>query len=416
MVFMAGIAVFGPVFIKTIWQCRPMEKGPGRSRIEAVCHMAGLRYADILIWDLFAGSMITAGVMGLVGKFRYILVTPALLGSLNDEELAAVILHEIGHVKHWHMLYYLVFFAGFIACNAVLYDPLMLLVLAGATYFPEPVFSGIDISQVHSVLMGAILICFFIVYFRFVFGFFMRNFERQADLYLFRFFPNAFPLIRTFYKIGAISRQDMERPNWHHFSIGQRIRFLEKCQENSALIAHHHRRVRRMIGVAVIGLISVVGFGYHLSYGQFKPGIDNFVTGRLVLEQLKMDPENADLHVVAGDFHYASQNFIQAIAAYESAIGINSNHVHALNNLAWLLATCPVTEIQDPGRALNLAGRAVGLAPQSPFVQDTYAEALFANHRVAEAVSAARKALELARDRQNYYQNQVRRFQRHLER
>jgi hypothetical protein len=49
-------------------------------------------------------------------------------------------------------------------------------------------------------------------------------------------------------------------------------------------------------------------------------------------------------------------------------------------------------------------------------VQDTYAEALFANHRVAEAVSAARKALELARDRQNYYQNQVRRFQRHLER
>lgn len=109
MVFMAGIAVFGPVFIKTIWQCRPMEKGPGRSRIEAVCHMAGLRYADILIWDLFAGSMITAGVMGLVGKFRYILVTPALLGSLDDEELAAVILHEIGHVKHRHMLFYLVF-------------------------------------------------------------------------------------------------------------------------------------------------------------------------------------------------------------------------------------------------------------------------------------------------------------------
>jgi Zn-dependent protease with chaperone function len=416
MVFMAGIAVFGPVFIKTMWQCRPMEKGPGRSRIEAVCHMAGLRYADILIWDLFAGSMITAGVMGLVGKFRYILVTPALLGSLDDDELAAVILHEIGHVKHRHMLYYLVFFIGFIACNAVLYDPLMLLVLAGATFLPQAVFSGIDLSQVHSVLMGAILICLFIVYFRFVFGFFMRNFERQADLYLYRFFPDALPLIRTFYKIGAISRQDMERPNWHHFSIGQRIRFLEKCQENSALIAQHHRRVRRMIGVAVIGLISVVGFGYHLSYGQFKPGFDNFVTGRLVIEQLKMDPENADLHVVAGDFHYTSQNFIQAITAYESAIHINSDHVHALNNLAWLLATCPVTEIQNPGRALNLAGRAVALAPQSPFVLDTYAEALFANHRAAEAVSVARKALELARDRQNYYQNQVRRFQRHIER
>ncbi len=414
VVFMTGIAVFGPVFIKTIWQCRPMAKGYARSRIEAVCHVAGLRYADILIWDMFAGTMITAGVMGLAGKFRYILVTPALLDSLNDEELAAVILHEIGHVKHRHMLYYLVFFAGFIACNAVWYDPLMFLVLAGTSFFPGIDFSGMDLSQMYSVMMGGILISIFIIYFRFVFGFFMRNFERQADLYLYRFFPDAFPLIRTFYKIAAISRQDMERPNWHHFSIGQRIRFLEKCQENSALIIGHHRRVRRMIAVAVIGLTSVFGFGYHLSYGQLKPGFDNFVTGRLVLEQLKIDPENADLHVVAGDVHYAAQDFTQAVSAYESAIGINPNHVHALNNLAWLLVTCPVTEIQDPGRALDLAGRAVALAPQLPFVQDTYAEALFANHRVAEAVSAAQKALDLARDRQEYYQNQILRFQEYL--
>ena len=90
------------------------------------------------------------------------------------------------------------------------------------------------------------------------------------------------------------------------------------------------------------------------------------------------------------------------------------DHVHALNNLVWLLATCPQTDLQDPERALTLAGRAVVLAPQSPFVLDTYAEALFLNHRIDEALAAAKKALELSRDRRDYYQDQVRRFQEYL--
>ncbi|MEX1302518.1 MAG: M48 family metalloprotease [Desulfotignum sp.] len=414
VLFMAGIAVFGPVFIKIIWQCRPLENGRARSRIEAVCRLAGLRYADILIWDLFAGTMMTAGVMGLVGRFRYILVTPALLRSLNDDELAAVILHETGHVHYRHMLWYLIFFAGFIACNIMWYEPLMLLVLAAVSLIPAAFFPEMMVSRVHPILMGAAFIGVFIVYFRFVFGFFMRNFERQADLYMYRFFPDAFPLIRTFYKIAAGSRQDMERPNWHHFSIGQRIRFLEKCQENKNLILRHHRRVRQMTAVALVGLVSVCVLGYHLTYGQFKPGFDNFIAGRLVFEQLELDPENADLQVAAGDFHYARHHYSTAIGFYETAVYLAPDHVHALNNLAWLLATCPQTDLQDPERALDLAGRAVALAPQSPFVLDTYAEALFINHRITEAVAAAEKALELSRERRDYYQDQVRRFQQYL--
>ncbi|MFN2437090.1 MAG: M48 family metalloprotease [Desulfotignum sp.] len=373
-----------------------------------------LRYADILVWDLFAGTMMTAGVMGLVGRFRYILVTPALLRSLDDEELAAVILHETGHVHHRHMLWYLIFFAGFIACNIMWYEPLMLLVLAAVSLIPVSLFPEMMASQVHSILMGAAFISVFIVYFRFVFGFFMRHFERQADLFLYRFFPDAFPLIRTFYKIAAGSRQDMERPNWHHFSIGQRIRFLEKCQENKALIKAYHRRVRQMTAVAVIGLAGVCVLGYHLTYGQFKPGFENFIATRLVFEQLKQNPENADLQVAAGDYHYARQNYSAAVGFYETAVYQTPDHVHALNNLAWLLATCPQIDLQDPGRALDLAGRAVVLEPQSPFVLDTYAEALFVNHRIAEAVAAAKKAFDLARDRRDYYQDQVRRFQKHL--
>ncbi len=183
----------------------------------------------------------------------------------------------------------------------------------------------------------------------------------------------------------------MERPNWHHFSIGQRIRFLENCQEDRTLIAGHHRRVRRMSAAAVAGLLGAAVLGYHLSYGQFKPEFENFITGRLVFEQLKQDPENADLQVAAGDYHYARKDYSAAADFYETAVYLSPDHVHALNNLAWLLATSPQAGQQDPERALDLAGQAVTLAPQAPFVLDTYAEALFANHRIKEAVAAARK-------------------------
>jgi Zn-dependent protease with chaperone function len=413
LVFLAGMAIFGPVFIKTLWKCRPMKKGVDRTRIEAVCAKAGMRYADILTWDLFGGSMITAGVMGLVGRFRYILVTPALVHSLAEDEMEAVMLHEIGHVRHYHMLFYLFFLGGFIACNFVLFEPMMLMVLIADPLYRGAAVLGLDKNQVHPVMMGGMLIGFFIVYFRFGFGFFMRNFERQADIYLYRFYPDATPLIRTFHKIAAISRQSMDRPNWHHFSIGQRIRFLELCQANPALVNRHHRRVRRMVIGAVIGLLAVFWLGYSINYGRLKPGFDTYIARQVVFQQLENNPENVDLQVLAADFHYSRQDYTKARDMYEAILRTDKDHVHALNNLAWLLTTCPDESMRDHEKALALAGRAAGLS-RAPFVLDTYAEALFANNRVEEALQAAQEALALAEDRHAYYREQVKRFEAHL--
>jgi Zn-dependent protease with chaperone function len=413
LVFLSGMAIVGPVFIKTIWKCRPMKKGVARTRIEAVCAKARMSYADILTWDLFGGSMITAGVMGLVGRFRYILVTPALVHSLADDEMEAVMLHEIGHVHHRHMLFYLFFLGGFIACNFVLFEPMMLMVLIADPLYRGISALGLDKNQAQPLMMGGALIGFFILYFRFGFGFFMRNFERQADIYLYRFYPDASPLIRTFHKIAAISRQAMDRPNWHHFSIGQRIRFLEHCQKNPALVNRHHRRVKRMIIGAVFVLLAVFWIGYSINYGRLKPGFDNYIARQVVFQQLENNPENAELQVLAADFHYSRQNYMKARQAYEAVLLTDKNHVHALNNLAWLLTTCPDESMRDHETALALAARAAGLS-QAPFVLDTYAEALFANNRVAEALQAARKALALAEDRHAYYREQVRRFEAHL--
>jgi Zn-dependent protease with chaperone function len=110
LIFLFGIAIIGPAMIQKFWRCKPLETGYYRSRIETLCKRGGLEYANILYWPIFGGRMITAGVMGVVKKFRYILVTSALLRLLAPEEIDTVIAHEIGHIKKKHLLFYLVFF------------------------------------------------------------------------------------------------------------------------------------------------------------------------------------------------------------------------------------------------------------------------------------------------------------------
>ncbi|MCP3944897.1 MAG: M48 family metalloprotease [Desulfobacteraceae bacterium] len=411
VIFLIIISIFGPVLIKKLWGCSPLESGVDRTRIETICKRAGLDYADILKWELFGGSMITAGVMGLVGRFRYLLITPALIHALEDDEMDAVILHEIGHVQRYHMLFYLFFFLGFIACNFVFFEPMILLLYIAQPLYQVFSFIGIDKGDVYPAFICLALVCLFVLYFRFVFGFFMRNFERQADIHVYDFQSDASPLISTFYKIASLSRQSIDKPNWHHFGIGERIRFLEQCREEPSLIARHHRRVKKIIMGYFLLVFALFCLGYSISYGRAKDGFEKYIAKEILFQQLEVGPENSDLYVFVGDYYYNDKVYDKAVAAYENVIRIDSKNIHALNNLAWLFATCPDEQFRDGARSLELASKAVSLKREA-FVLDTYAEALSVNKRNAEAIEVAKEALALAKDKRSYYREQVARFEK----
>jgi len=413
LVFLTVISIFGPVLIQRLWGCRPLEPGYAREKIEAVCNRAGLKYHNILKWELFGGTMITAGVMGIVARFRYILVTPALLSSLDDDEVEGVILHEIGHVRYHHMLFYLFFFAGFIACNFVFLDPLRLLLTVAQPLYRVFELVGVSRDTAYPLMICLGMIGSFLIYFRLIFGFFMRQFERQADLHIFNFYSSPSALVSTFYKIASLSRQSIDKPNWHHFSIGRRIRFLERCRENPELIKQHHARVRKAIlgyGLAVSVLFYL---GYSVSYGSLNKPFGQYIAGKILTQKLAVDPENSDLYVFVGDYYYDGNHYGRAMDAYENVLRIDPDNAHALNNLAWLLATCPKKEFRDPERSLVLAAKALAVKPES-HILDTYAEALFLNHRRAEALDMAKKALALATEKYEYYRDQVSRFEKAL--
>jgi Zn-dependent protease with chaperone function len=407
--FLFAVAVLGPVLIQKFWRCRPLESGDHRSRIEDLCDKAGMAYADILYWPIFGGKMITAGVMGLIRKFRYILVTRALLRMLEPGEIDAVIAHEIGHVKRKHLLFYLIFFVGYMFLSYVILDFIIFSLM-----YAKPVLwlintAGFNQTTVVSALFSIVIIIIFLIYFRFIFGFFMRNFERQADLFVYSLFDNARPLISTLEKIAVTSGQPADRPNWHHFSIKERIDYLKKCELNPNWIKRHDRKVKKGIAIYLAGLLSIGVVGYYLNVGVIGTQLNNQLIEKAILQELQKSPDNPDLYSLLGDLYYSMDDFEGVSYAYEKSLTLKPQNAQVLNNLAWLYATCEDHGYRNPERALKLIKQAAELE-RSPHILDTLAESYFANGMYAEALHTGEQALKLAKKNRSYYLEQLEKF------
>ncbi len=406
---MVAIALIGPLMIQKLWHCTPLASGADRQRIESLCRRAGMGYRDILSWPLFGGKMITAAVMGLVRRFRYILVTPALLDLLDPFEIDAVVAHEIGHIKRRHLVFFLLFFAGYLLIAYVAFDLIVYLML-----FVEPVWwlvrhGWVDQTAAVSTILSVMMIALFLVYFRFVFGYFMRNFERQADTYVYNLFDSGLPLITTLQKIAFTSGEPRNRPNWHHFSIGERIDYLQRCERDPGWIRRHDAKVRRSIAAYLAGLAFVGVVGYQLNLGTMGARMNNHLIEKVITRQLERQPANPSLYGLLGDFNYSRKLYAEAKSAWEASLALKPESPAVLNNLAWLFATCDEPSLRDPARALELAERAAALEP-SPYILDTLAESYHVNGRYAEAVEAARQALRLAKGDLTHYERQLQRF------
>ena len=105
------VLAISPVFVRLAWPTYSLPPGALRRRLERAAGRVGFRFTDILVWD--TGRMVVnACVTGILPRFRYVLLSDALLESLSPLESAAVFGHEIGHVAHRHFLYFALFFMG----------------------------------------------------------------------------------------------------------------------------------------------------------------------------------------------------------------------------------------------------------------------------------------------------------------
>ena len=410
LLFLFSAIITGPKIIQKLWNCKPVEAGEKRTLIENICKKAGVGYNNIVYWSIFNGTMITAGVMGVVKKFRYILVTRALLDNLDPFELEAVIAHEAGHIKKKHLLFYIIFIAGFMLVSFILSDFIIFLLYSNPVYF---ITDKLDITLESAAppLYITITIISFIIYFRYIFGYFMRNFERQADLYAFELLNSAKPLISTFYKIVHISGQPAEKPNWHHFSIKERITYLKKCESDRNLINQHNKKIRNITISYIIAIFIISSTGLYFNSSDLKTFANIKITENILQKERQKNPENPEIYKLLGDIYYFKKEFNKTITMYLTSLNLKPDNPEVLNNLAWLMSTCDDKKFIDPKKALYFAKQAAK-EKKAPHILDTLAECFYINNMLYEAWKAEALAVDLDKNKLSYYKKRLKKFEK----
>ena len=409
--FIFTLALVGPAIVQKVWRCKPLENGYFRLRIENLCKKADLEFNNILYWPLFGGRIITAGVMGIVKKTRYLLVTHAMLRFLSPEEIDAVIAHEIGHVKKNHLLFYLLFFGGYILLSYTTFDLIIFYILSSKPFYISISKLNINYDTASSITFTFFIILFFFGYFRYIFGYFMRNFERQADLMVFKFSNTAKPLISTFNKIASTISHEKDKPNWHHFSISERISYLAKCEIDKKWIERQNSKIKKSLALYITATILISSTAYYFGTTEVTMRFRENLFHMILIDEIKENPNNADLFSDIGSLYLRKNRYLKAINAYKKSLAINPDNPMVLNNLAWLYATCEKKNLQNPQKALELAKRAVQLE-RAHYILDTLAESFYVNGMYKNALDAGQDALDITTENHEYYKNQIEKFKK----
>ena len=243
---LALLVLILPLCILKLWRCQPIPEGPLRHLIADFCASQQFR-ANLYLWPLQEGQALTAGILGVLPCCRSLLFTPALVQNLGPEELKSVIAHEIGHIRHRHLFWNATLVCAF-TLTLTLIAPLSSQAIMDSALLPQFArFLPLAPETLAGACTALPLLALVLLYVRFVFGFFQRNFERQADCHVFAALGGAGPLINAFRTIERLTGGKREKRNWHHFSLDERVAFLQRCEQQPDLPAAQTRKIRHCL-------------------------------------------------------------------------------------------------------------------------------------------------------------------------
>jgi Zn-dependent protease with chaperone function len=238
-----------PLAVRTIWRTTPLPAGQLRDELEAVCAGRRLPVSEILVWHT-DGYTANAAVVGLLRWPRYVLLSDALLARLSAQETAAVLRHELAHVRRRHLLLRL----------AVLALPLAAW-LAVKSQWPQletPVNAWLSPGQSPGELLPALLVpaamlCYAVI----AVGSYSRLLEHEADLDACcddagDFQPTlADDFARALKRLtGRETESRLSR--WLHPATELRLQLLDDVAAEKISLARHRRPLRWIASVLAL--------------------------------------------------------------------------------------------------------------------------------------------------------------------
>jgi Zn-dependent protease with chaperone function len=175
-----------------------------------MCEAADVRIGGVYLLRYGELKVANALVCGLLPWFRRVYVTDRMLETFSPAEVRAVIGHELGHVKHGHLWWYL----GFALIGALALAPLSnrLAALLGNSHHLE-------------ILFGLMML-----YWSVAFSYFSRRFERQADRFAVALTGDRDAFARALEKLAEVNCMTKKWSRWdifqRHPDVAQRVQAL----------------------------------------------------------------------------------------------------------------------------------------------------------------------------------------------
>ena len=267
---MVGTLACFPWALRLVLGLKSLPAGPLRDRLLATANRLRFRFSNILLWNT-NGAVANAMVAGIFPQVRYVVLTDRLITDLTPDEVEAVFGHEVGHIKHHHMAFYLTF---------ILISLGTLSFLTTWLRIDEWFKSNEDMAIVPmiGILGGYIFV---------VFGFLSRRCERQADIFGCRTMSCAradctghgseeelaprgrglcaagiATFIEALEKVAHLNGISRSRPgwlqSWQHSTIAHRVEFLQRVQKDPLIEPRFQRTVRFVKWAVVLVLAAVL--------------------------------------------------------------------------------------------------------------------------------------------------------------
>ncbi len=195
MLFVLFAQIAPVVLFPIFYKFRPLENSELRDRLTRMSESAGTRVRGVYEWNLSEKSRKANAALTGWGATRRIILSDTLLASYTDDEIEAVLAHELGHHVRRHILKSMIVqavitFAGFWALKWVL----RWAVLRKEWFISQYDFASLPLIILVTTLLSLALMPLLNAY--------SRMNEREADRYAWQSIPAVGPFISAMNKLA----------------------------------------------------------------------------------------------------------------------------------------------------------------------------------------------------------------------
>lgn len=224
------MAQLAPVVLMPIfYKFEPLSNEGLRERLTKLGQRAGTRVRGVYEWKLSEKSNKANAALTGLGSTRRIILADTLLKNYSDDEIEAILAHELGHHVHKHILKGILTQVGITFFGFWLINVVLRFVLA-KQWFPALGPRLYDFANLPLIVLVATVLGLLLMP---ALNALSRHHERQADRYAWENTPAIEPFITSMQKLADQNLAERQPARWIEFlfhshpAIGKRVAAAE---------------------------------------------------------------------------------------------------------------------------------------------------------------------------------------------